>query len=99
MARMPASIKANIPVLFMKEGNTFIVYSPTLDLSTCAPTFDEAKKNFHQAMGLFFSECVHHGTLNQALESLGWQQLESKAWQPPIVVGQESLSVTVPSAS
>ena len=77
----------------------FIVYSPALDLSTCAPTFDEAKKNFDQAVDIFFAECVKRGTLHKALESLGWQKSDSRAWQPPVLVGQESLPVMVPSAN
>ena len=77
----------------------FIVYSPALDLSTCAPTFDEAKKNFSQAVDIFFAECVKRDTLHEALESLGWQKSDSRAWLPPLVVGQENLPVMVPSAN
>ena len=100
MAKARASIKmTNIPVLFMKEGKMFVVYSPALDLSTCAPTFDEAKKNFHEAIDLFFLECIKRKTLDRALESLGWQRSGSESWQPPLVVGHDTLPVSVPTSA
>jgi hypothetical protein len=34
-----------LPVIFLKEGKKFIAYTPTLDISTCANTFDKAKKD------------------------------------------------------
>ena len=43
----------NLPVLFLKEDKMFVAYSPALDLSTCGKTFEEAKKNFGQAMDIF----------------------------------------------
>ena len=99
MARTTAIKGANIPVLFMKEGKMFVVYSPALDLSTCAPTFNEAKKNFHEAMHVFFLECVKRKTLDRALESLGWRRSGSEAWQPPVVVGHENLPISVPTSA
>ena len=99
MARTTAIKGAHIPVLFMKEGKMFVVYSPALDLSTCAPTFDEAKRNFSEATDLFFSECIKHKTLDRALESLGWQRSGLEPWQPPLVVGDETLPVSVPASA
>jgi hypothetical protein len=87
------SISGSVHVIFLKEGDMFVAYSPTLDLTTCAPTFDEAKKNLSAAVGIFFDECLKHGTLDRALESLGWQKGTGHLpqWQPPVVVGEESL--------
>ncbi len=78
----------------------FVAYSPVLDLSTAAPSFDEAKKNFVEAMDIFFEECLKRKTLDQALESLGWARSSERShdWHPPVIVGQESLTVTVPAA-
>ena len=93
--------EGKIPVMYMKEGEMFVWYSPVLDLSTCGPTFEEAGKNFQEALAIFFQECLDHGTLDAALESYGWKK-SSKAhsqWQPPLLVGQDSVSVHVPSAN
>ena len=90
-----------IPVLFLKEGETFISYSPALDLSTCGSTFEEAKTNFSEALHLFFQECLKHGTLEAALESYGWKKSHKNPaqWQPPMLVGQESIAVDLPSVN
>ena len=90
-----------LPVLFIKEGDMFVAYCPVLDLSTAAPSFDEAKKNFEEAVDIFFEECLRHKTLDQALESLGWARSSDRShnWHPPVIVGQDRLSVTVPTTS
>jgi predicted RNase H-like HicB family nuclease len=61
-------IAATIPLCFLKEKNTFIAFSPALDLSTCGRTFDEAKKNFSEALEIFFEECLKMGTLLKILK-------------------------------
>jgi len=93
--------EANIPVLFFKEGETFISYSPALDLSTCGATFEAAKRHFQEALDIFFQESFKHGTLDDALESYGWKRShkDHSQWQPPVLVGQDSISVSVPSAN
>ena|SRR3990167_8692385 len=90
-------IQARLPVTFFKEGETFIVYSPVLDLSSCGSTFESARKNFNEALTLFFDSCLKHDTLDEALELLGWQLSRDNQWEPPVVVGQESLPVAVPA--
>ena len=91
----------NIPVVFLKEGELFVAYSPALDLSTCGDSFDEARENFEEALELFFAECLKRGTLERALASYGWQRSRTKPpqWEPPVIVGQESLSVPVPAVN
>jgi len=91
-----------IPVLYFKEGPMFVWYSPAFDLSSCGPTFEEAKRNFHEALQIFFEECVKRGTLEHALESLGWQKSATRRaaqWRPPVLIGQDSLPVGVPVAA
>ncbi len=101
MAKTRDRIQATLPVIFLKEGGMFVAYCPLLDLSTCGETFDEAKKNVGEALDIFFEECVRRGTLNEALGSLGWQKVEGhpSRWQPPLVVGEERLPVTIPAAA
>ena len=86
-----------IPIMYFKEGGMFIWYSPVLDLSTCGLTFEEAEKNFQEALQIFFQECLKHGTLEEALASYGWQKSRSAhpTWQPPLLVGSDSMSVPV----
>lgn len=100
MSKSRNIIKGSIPVLFIKEGETFVAFSPTLDLSSCGDTFDQAKRHFLEALDIFFEECLKHGTLEQALQSYGWKKSETRPsyWEPPILVGEETLSVSLPAA-
>ncbi len=85
----------NIPVIFIKEGKSYIAHSPVLDLSTSADTFEKAQKRFPEIVKIFFEELVEMGTLDEVLTSLGWQKIERK-WTPPVQIGHDIQSVTVP---
>jgi len=95
---MPSQ-KLQLQVQFIKEGETFIAYSPALDLSTCGGTFEEAQRNFGEAADIFIEECEADGTLVDVLKSLGWEQGEkpSSQWLPPKVVGNVNIPVSVPA--
>ena len=90
-----------LPVFFIKEGDMFIAYCPVLDLSTAAPSFKEANKNFVEAVDIFFEVCLKHKTLDRSLESLGWERSSGRShdWHPPMIVGQDRLTVTVPATA
>ncbi|OGZ26815.1 MAG: hypothetical protein A2365_01280 [Candidatus Nealsonbacteria bacterium RIFOXYB1_FULL_40_15] len=87
-------LEFNLPVSILKEGDTFIAFTPALDLSTCGDTFEEAKKRFSEIVNIFFEELVKKGTLEDVLLDLGWKKFQSR-WNPPVVVSQESQSITV----
>jgi len=84
-----------LPVIVLKEGESFIAHSPALDLSTVGDTFDEAKRRFEEAVQLFFEEIIKKGTVEQALTELGWQK-QNKEYIPPLVVGTQTENFTVP---
>jgi predicted RNase H-like HicB family nuclease len=86
-------VEAKVPVLFMKEEKSFIAYSPVVDLSSCGRTMLEAKKNFEEALDIFFEECVSMGTLKEVLESCGWVKIKNKGWYPPVVVGEDRVDI------
>jgi glutaredoxin len=84
----------NVQIQLMKEGNTIIVYCPALDLCGYGKTADEAKKDFDVAFKIFVKETTEHGTLEKALEELGWKKIEvqnQSRWQPQIVLLGESI--------
>jgi len=86
----------NIGVQFYKEGKMFIAYSQALDLSTCGKTYEEAKKNFAEALEIFLEECISMGTLPEVLESCGWQKVK-RHWQPPIFIGTDDIPLSITS--
>lgn len=82
-------LNLQLPVSIFKEGECFIAYTPVLDLSTSGKNYEEVKKRFKEAVGIFFEELVKKGTLDGVLENLGWQKIK-KRWTPPSLISQES---------
>lgn len=89
-------LKLSLPVSFLREGDCFIAYSPALDLSTSADSFEKAKKRFTEAVEIFFEELLEKDTLDEVLAGLGWEKIKNQ-WVPPVIVAQEALEVDVPS--
>lgn len=88
-------IKLNLPVSFIRESDQFVAYTPALDLSTAGATLEDAKKNFTEAVELFFDEITAMGTLEDVLLDLGWKKQEN-IFIPPVVISQGMESVKVP---
>jgi predicted RNase H-like HicB family nuclease len=87
------TILVGLPICFMKEKGSFVAFSPALDLSTCGKTFEEAKKNFAEALDIFFKECIEMGTLKEVLESYGWEKVRKKGWKPPAYIGEDRIKI------
>jgi len=64
-----------LPVSIFKEGKHFVAYTPALDLSTSAKTFDEVKKRLFEAVQIFFEELTKKGTTEEVLKGLGWHKI------------------------
>lgn len=60
-------VNVSLPVVFLREGDAYIAYTPVLDLSTVGKTLDQAKKRFDEAVKIFFEELVNEGTMDEAL--------------------------------
>ena len=78
---MPAQIhyvQANIPVLLFREGDTWIMYTPALDVSSSGSTQAEVKKNFNEAVEVFLETIYKDGTRDEVLFNLGWRKIEER---------------------
>lgn len=82
------NLKFKLPVSVIKEGKKYIAYTPALDLSTSANTFEKAKKRFSDIVYIFFEELIKKGTLEEVLSNLGWKKIQ-KDWNPPVVISQD----------
>lgn len=58
-------------VVFMEDG-AYVAYCPSLDISTCANTYNEAISNFYEMFQLHIETCVECGTLHDDLVAHGW---------------------------
>ena len=85
-----------LPVSIFKEGKHFVAYTPVLDLSTSAETFDEVKKRLFETVQIFFEELAKKETTEEVLKGLGWQKTNG-SWSPPVIVAQgpEKFKVTI----
>lgn len=90
------NIEASLPVTFLREGNQFVAYSPALDISTSAGSFEQVKRRFGEVVHIFLEECVKMGTLSRVLSDLGWKR-QNNGWNPPIVVAQDVQSIRIPA--
>ncbi|MEK7610224.1 MAG: hypothetical protein AAB468_00505 [Patescibacteria group bacterium] len=88
-------LNVSLPVLFLREADQFIAYTPALDLSTSGGTMAQARKRFSEAVDIFFEETIKKNTLVDVLADLGWQK-SSNRWLPPSLVGQSSQMVKIP---
>lgn len=75
----------SLPVSIFKEDSQFITLTPSLDISTCGESIQEAENNFTELVRLFFEEIDRKGTTDQVLSSLGWAKLD-KQWSPPVEI-------------
>lgn len=92
------NLHVKLGVIFFKEDDKFIAYSPALDLSTCGDTFEHAQKRFSEAVDLFIEETIRMGTLDDVLSNCGWQKVSHpyKHWVPPTIIGQVQQDVEIP---
>ena len=82
----------NLPVIYMKEGDTFICYSPAFDLVAHGDSFEDAEESFAKALKLFIQEVTRKGTWEKVLREYGWEKVH-REWCPPRVIGQENVPV------
>lgn len=94
-----AQIVAQLPVIFLREGKYYVAFTPALDLATQGKTYEEARKNFAEAVNIFFEETVKRGTLDKALRELGWKKQDNQLIPPMEVIGHETKRLPVSYAT
>ena len=89
------TIKANIPVIYLKEGEAFMCYSPAFDLTAHGDSFEDAERSFARTLKLFIEQVSKKDTWEAVLREYGWEKIRH-AWNPPRIIGQESKAVEIP---
>lgn len=89
------TIRTSIPILYLKEGDTFICYSPAFDLAAHGDSFEDAEQSFAQSLKLFIEQVSKKGTWEEVLKECGWEKVH-KDWNPPRIIGQESKEIEIP---
>ena len=62
----------------------FVAYNPEIDVASCGPSEEKARKNLFQAIQIVVKEVKRKGKLVEFLKELGFQQ-NRKRWIPPRV--------------
>ncbi|MBI4431151.1 MAG: hypothetical protein HY587_05520 [Candidatus Omnitrophica bacterium] len=91
-----SKVKVNIPLIYMKEGDAFICYSPAFDLVAHGDSFEDAEKSFAVTLKLFIEEVSRKKTWGKVLQEYGWQKVRNE-WSPPRIINQQSKSVEIPA--
>lgn len=78
-------IEIKIDILFIKEDNSIIAYSPSLNLSAYGNSISDAKKSFETTFKIYLEETEKKGTLIDDLLENGWivQKIPSLKLTPP----------------
>ncbi|MDM1500156.1 hypothetical protein [Myroides odoratimimus] len=76
------SVVASISVLSFKEDNTFIVYTPQLDISGYGNTYEEALNSFENSLEMFLDYTTNKNTLYKTLSDLGWKLIKGSEKKP-----------------
>lgn len=77
-------ISVSVSVFLFKEGETYIAYCPSLDLSGYDCTEDKAKADFEFMLQEWLKEQMSNGTLQQDLACHGWEVGPYSATEPSV---------------
>ena len=89
------TIKSSIPVIYLKEGDIFVCYSPAFDLAAHGDSFEDAEKSFAATLKLFMEEVTKKNTWEKVLKEYGWKKVK-KEWSPPQIIAQRNRSIEIP---
>ena len=77
------SIEIQLGVLIFQEGESYIAYCPSLDLSTYGDSVADAKEAFEDLIKSYSEDCEKMGTLEKDLAAHGWTKQLNKGILPP----------------
>lgn len=66
-------ITLQLSVLVFQQGDYYVSYCPSLELSSYGDSIEEAKTGFDDVMKIYLEECQKKGTLHADLLAHGWQ--------------------------
>lgn len=77
-------ISVSVSVFLFKEGDTYIAYCPSLDLSGYDTTEDRAREDFEYMLREWLKEQLSNGTLQRDLARHGWKVGGDTATEPSV---------------
>lgn len=80
-----SEINISVSIFLFKEGEAYIAYCPSLDLSGYDSTEDAAKADFVYMLREWLKEQMANGTLYTDLERHGWKIRSDTATEPSFI--------------
>jgi len=65
-------IELQLSVLVFEQGDYFVAYCPSLEISSYGISVEDAKVGFDDAMNVYLAYCIENGTLKKDLADHGW---------------------------
>jgi hypothetical protein len=81
-------------VNIFQDGETYVSYSPALDVSSCGATGDDARRNIRDAVRGFLAASADMGTLDEILREAGYER-EGETWRAPEFVSMDRLTMSI----
>jgi len=81
-------------VQIWKEGKQYVAHAMPLDVMSCGPTPEDARKNLDEAVHLFLVTASDMGTLKEILEEAGYERSNGK-WIGPSWISVERHSAVI----
>ena len=94
MSKFLIGVQFNLYGMVKKENGVYVAICPVMDVASQGETIRAAKQNLEEACKLFLESCIRRGTLDRALEELGFRPAESKSKKIP--TGAFSFPVELP---
>lgn len=76
-----------VSLLVFKQGDYYVAYCPSLELSSYGISVEDAKEGFDDAMNIYLEHCKENGTLETDLIKHGWSiERKPAKLEPPAMI-------------
>lgn len=66
-------VEMQLSLLIYKQGDYYVAFCPSLELSSYGDSVEDAKTGFDDAMNLYLEYSIENGTLEKDLLEHGWE--------------------------
>ena len=88
-------IELQLNVLVFQQGDYYVAYCPSLNLSSYGDTISDAKSGFDEVMEAYLEECRENGSLHDDLVKNGWKLNIQNHKKPNLLLWLNLISLLV----
>lgn len=85
---MSITLPLTVKIIYEKEAKSapYVAYCPELDISSCGPTEEKARKNLEEAIDIVLRGAAEDGTLKDLLLEAGFEIEKHKVKPPKTII-------------